>query len=43
MTREEQLGSTHLLAERMRSESLQNADIDVDPDGGRPCSPIRRT
>jgi hypothetical protein len=33
MTREESLDSTHLAAEGMRSEILENTDIDVDPDG----------
>jgi hypothetical protein len=33
MTREESLDSTHLAAERMGSEILENADIDDDPDG----------
>jgi hypothetical protein len=33
MTREESLDSTHLAVERMHSEILENADIDVDPDG----------
>jgi hypothetical protein len=32
MTRGEQLNSTHLAAERMRSEILESAGMDLDPD-----------